>query len=360
MADEKGGIRGLRPDQMSDKAAAEWWKEELERKCEAARDEIVSKQAPTLEQREQAIRDAKKPPCPNCGKPGHHWAPPSLGEPGFYVCGHPYADTDVTFEHPPCEMLASKPFPGVGGNSAAEIINEPRQEGDPIDLMQKRTSPYVVGRGRLYFEDQLVSPLSPVFGYTGRLNKPAPEPQWIKPDYSFKASLDLSPALTKARDEFLKASRDAWYAKTEARILGYLLSSGAYADQPEVISAKIMYSARKKCDTALVTLAVAKVIDIPVRFRWEEQFAYYTRDAKTIHIDLESPGGSVAAPYEVIWQGQNNVPRYGGQSGGKTFSSPYYLAAMLERRFRVMSENAIKYGGDPKKPFYRDFDKRKR
>lgn len=24
--------------------------------------------------------------CPNCGKPGPHFVPPSLGEPGFYIC----------------------------------------------------------------------------------------------------------------------------------------------------------------------------------------------------------------------------------------------------------------------------------
>jgi len=24
--------------------------------------------------------------CPNCNKPGRHFAPPSLGEPGFYIC----------------------------------------------------------------------------------------------------------------------------------------------------------------------------------------------------------------------------------------------------------------------------------
>ena len=24
--------------------------------------------------------------CTNCGKPGSHYAPPSLGEPGFYIC----------------------------------------------------------------------------------------------------------------------------------------------------------------------------------------------------------------------------------------------------------------------------------
>lgn len=26
-------------------------------------------------------------PCPNCGRPGPHFAPPSFGEPGFYTCG---------------------------------------------------------------------------------------------------------------------------------------------------------------------------------------------------------------------------------------------------------------------------------
>lgn len=26
------------------------------------------------------------PPCPNCGRPGPHFAPPSFGEAGFYTC----------------------------------------------------------------------------------------------------------------------------------------------------------------------------------------------------------------------------------------------------------------------------------
>ena len=48
--------------------------------------------------RAQRARDAKPLPkardpfaglCPNgCGKPGPHYIPPSLGDPGFYAC-HP-------------------------------------------------------------------------------------------------------------------------------------------------------------------------------------------------------------------------------------------------------------------------------
>lgn len=40
----------------------------------------------SLEQREQAIRDAKREPCQNCGERGAHFVPPSLGEPGFFTC----------------------------------------------------------------------------------------------------------------------------------------------------------------------------------------------------------------------------------------------------------------------------------
>lgn len=29
---------------------------------------------------------APPPPCIQCGKPGPHFAPPSLGEPGFFIC----------------------------------------------------------------------------------------------------------------------------------------------------------------------------------------------------------------------------------------------------------------------------------
>lgn len=36
------------------------------------------------------VRDAKgipRPLCPNgCGEPGSHFFPPSLGDPGFYIC----------------------------------------------------------------------------------------------------------------------------------------------------------------------------------------------------------------------------------------------------------------------------------
>lgn len=372
--------------------------------------------------------------CPCCGQPGSHFAPPSLGEPGFYICDRKTVEERTGFRLDAIDILPqTNPLHVVGrehldfeglseaskGNTEESIVlfksikclgcdeivdaslglcpecghdhdfdpdprlPNPHQEafmqrvyagegGDPIDLAMRRASPFPDKKypsgtmvtfawpskadlsarpvGRVVFKDFDDLSDDRYAMTTGRLSKPAPEPQWIKPDYSFKASYDLSPALTKARDEILKASRDAWYAKTEARILGYLLSSGAYADQPEVISAKIMYAARKKCDTALVTLAVAEVIDIPVRFRWEEQFAYYAKsDAKTIHIDLESPSGMISSsPYFFT----------GGQSGGKTFSAPYYIAEQLERRFRIMSEAAIKYGD--KTPFYRDFDKRKR
>lgn len=31
-------------------------------------------------------RFRKKPVCPNCGRHGRHFAPPFLGEPGFFVC----------------------------------------------------------------------------------------------------------------------------------------------------------------------------------------------------------------------------------------------------------------------------------
>ena len=41
----------------------------------------------------KATKDLRKafafklePTCPNCGKPGNHFCPPSLGDLGFYAC----------------------------------------------------------------------------------------------------------------------------------------------------------------------------------------------------------------------------------------------------------------------------------
>jgi len=45
------------------------------------------KKFPDLERRERAIRERHDPPCPNCGQPGRHFMPPSMGDRGFYVCG---------------------------------------------------------------------------------------------------------------------------------------------------------------------------------------------------------------------------------------------------------------------------------
>ena len=40
----------------------------------------------TLEQKEQWIRDQNAPICGQCRKRGRHYVPPSLGEPGFFIC----------------------------------------------------------------------------------------------------------------------------------------------------------------------------------------------------------------------------------------------------------------------------------
>jgi len=34
-------------------------------------------------------RDVLYDKCPNCGEPGPHFVPPSLGEPGFFLCDRP-------------------------------------------------------------------------------------------------------------------------------------------------------------------------------------------------------------------------------------------------------------------------------
>lgn len=36
--------------------------------------------------KEKEIRDRKKDPCTNCGQRGSHFVPPSLGEPGRFIC----------------------------------------------------------------------------------------------------------------------------------------------------------------------------------------------------------------------------------------------------------------------------------
>lgn len=35
----------------------------------------------------QRRNSVKVSPCINCGQPGPHYVPPSLGEPGFFACG---------------------------------------------------------------------------------------------------------------------------------------------------------------------------------------------------------------------------------------------------------------------------------
>ena len=44
------------------------------------------------------IRRQMQPLCPNCGEPGAHFAPPSLGEEGFYLCDHPDHNDHETCE----------------------------------------------------------------------------------------------------------------------------------------------------------------------------------------------------------------------------------------------------------------------
>lgn len=35
---------------------------------------------------ESYLAECRKHPCRNCGEPGPHFVPPSLGEPGFFAC----------------------------------------------------------------------------------------------------------------------------------------------------------------------------------------------------------------------------------------------------------------------------------
>lgn len=40
-----------------------------------------------LQKRKKKFRELPKPgKCPNCGENGPHFVPPSLGEPGFFMC----------------------------------------------------------------------------------------------------------------------------------------------------------------------------------------------------------------------------------------------------------------------------------
>ncbi len=60
-----------------------------------------------ISRKRKAVRQAfalprPKHPCPNCGQPGPHFMPPSLGEPGMWMC-------DIT----PQDIAETKP-PRVG------------------------------------------------------------------------------------------------------------------------------------------------------------------------------------------------------------------------------------------------------
>lgn len=44
------------------------------------------------EERLGEVIESKKGPCMNCGKPGAHYIPPSLGEEGFFACNHVWVD----------------------------------------------------------------------------------------------------------------------------------------------------------------------------------------------------------------------------------------------------------------------------
>ena len=44
------------------------------------------KRANYYNSRLREVIDSKRSPCINCGKPGLHFVPPSLGEHGFFIC----------------------------------------------------------------------------------------------------------------------------------------------------------------------------------------------------------------------------------------------------------------------------------
>jgi hypothetical protein len=39
-----------------------------------------------------------RPICNHCGRPGAHFAPPSLGEPGFWICQPPIEPLDAEYQ----------------------------------------------------------------------------------------------------------------------------------------------------------------------------------------------------------------------------------------------------------------------
>jgi len=59
------------------------------------------------EQSENAKEEKREPVCPQCGHPGSHFVPPSLGEPGFYYCRQENAPAKI--DHQPPQPAQSPP-----------------------------------------------------------------------------------------------------------------------------------------------------------------------------------------------------------------------------------------------------------
>ena len=76
--------------------------------------------------------------CPECGRPGLHFVPPSLGEPGFYYCRHlrPPPRPPPRPWSPPADTIAAAKAEALQ-ELALDVLGPP--EDDPRDPFERWT-----------------------------------------------------------------------------------------------------------------------------------------------------------------------------------------------------------------------------
>ena len=124
----------------------------------------------------------------------------------------------------------------------------------------------------------------------------------------------------------------------EARIVGLLMTHGGWPSEEHRIRATVLFNARKRTDTAMVTLAVEKVVYIPIRSPWAD-YLRSSYDGKTYYLDIES------------W---NQYPS--GMFAGNPQMQTYINA--FNAKVKKTQDYALMYG-EPDRD-YQKFNKRKR
>jgi hypothetical protein len=330
-----------RPHEMTHEEQRAWWKGRIER-------------------REQAIRDAKNPTCPNCGRPGSHFAPPSLGEPGFYTCEEPIGmigevpvyegDLDipgvsVTIHH--AGDLSGRSYGTPESRAAAaeadrrwmEFGFNPDREQDPIDLAVTRMSPFKAATGRLYFDSPLLK------------TPPSATGRWAtcpaKWDYQNVHVPEAMKELNRKVESVRKRIINMNFAEQEARIVGWLMAKGGWPTEEDRIRYSIVAAARRKTDTALVTLAAAKVVDLSMERRY---YGFHDKTTGVYHVDIESWDVGYAAATTAM----QAYP-----SGVVYAPNDTMILQMLLNKQRVQEELMLRLGITTPSD-YQKFNKRKR